>query len=123
MPGGVPDAGELPQGEPLGEEGVVEGLGAEVLGGEGLWAWGQAVGEPPPEGVGEGEGEEGEGVEARVGGEDARVRGEEQGEGEGQAVEEEDEGGTNSASTTAGVWTITILPSRVRCSWSSEINV
>ncbi|BCZ93074.1 hypothetical protein TthAA37_22630 (plasmid) [Thermus thermophilus] len=55
MPGGVPDAGELPQGEPLGEERVVEGLGAEVLGGEGLGAWGQAVGEPFPEGESEGE--------------------------------------------------------------------
>ena len=32
-------------------------------------------------------------------------------------------GGINSASTAAGVRTITILPSRVRCSLSSEIKV
>ena len=38
-------------------------------------------------------------------------------------AEDGDVGGINSASTVAGVRTITILPSRVRCSLSSEIKV
>jgi putative transposase len=41
----------------------------------------------------------------------------------GHVAEEEGVGGINSASTSAGVRTMTILPSRVRCSWSSEIKV
>src|SRR6266850_526712 len=41
----------------------------------------------------------------------------------GHTAEAGDVGGTNSASTMAGVRTIMILPSRVRCSLSSEIKV
>src|SRR5262247_3307897 len=44
-------------------------------------------------------------------------------ESESYLGEESEEGGTNSASTAAGVRTITMLPSRVRCSWLSEIKV
>jgi hypothetical protein len=38
-------------------------------------------------------------------------------------AEEGDVGGTNSTSAAAGVRTTTIVPSCVRCSWSSEIKV
>ena len=44
-------------------------------------------------------------------------------ESESHLGEEGEEGGTNSASTAVGVRTVTMLPSRVRCSWSSEIKV
>lgn len=40
----------------------------------------------------------------------------------GHTAGEGDLDGTNSASTAVGVRTLTILPSRVRCSWSSEIK-